>query len=62
MLKEFKQAKIVFEVRILVALSNQLKKDFDRELRRLVASINLTIHGITSIRVQIMQLLFNLCD
>lgn len=62
MLKEFKQAKIVLEVRILVALSNQLKKDFDRELRRLVASINLTIHGITSIRVQIVQLLFNLCD
>ena len=62
MLKEFKQAKIVLEVRILVALSNQLKKDLDRELRRLVASINLTIHGITSIRVQIVQLLFNLCD
>ena len=61
-LDEVKKYEIVLENRVLESLLSKVEECPETDFRRVVVTIDLTVHGISAGRIDIVELLFDLLD
>jgi len=59
-LDELQDEDVVFQDWVFETFVSELKEDLEAQLGRQIVAVDLTVHGISALGVEVVQLLFNL--
>lgn len=57
---ELQDEDVVFQDWVFETFVSELKEDLEAQLGRQIVAVDLTVHGISALGVEVVQLLFNL--